>query len=849
MSEFWYRGTRFDYEKKANDRIFTVAVFGVDELKLETNIKQQQRYSELQEIETICNSDDSNVNDIILKENPNIICYIGNKDNFINIAKLPLFWRNRCIHFSEIKKDMGDVLAEFYIKESSNITKDKLISVFTPTFNIKTDIFTAYNSLKKQTYTNWEWVIYDDSTDNGETWNVLTSIADKDYRVRLYRGYKKHETTSIGHNKYLAASNCHGEFVFELDDDDMILPDCFKDYIYAFNEFPDAGFVFSDWIERIEETGEYCDYGEKWAWGYGKRYQTELDEFVKGEKVWVNGAPNINPLSIRKLWSSLNHPKCWRKDVYMQIGGHNPHYSTTDDYDIIVKTFLATKMVHIPKFHYIQIDTKAKPKDSSGTRAGRRAYDIQRHVRLMQEFYDEKIKNRFEELGVKDWTWNDEENRSNVNLYFDSDPEFDEDLTELHPLQDDEEGYVNYISSIRQEIKSIKVDSVEKNVKIVMNSMFGNESKVIRRMLDSVTPYIDYYVIQCNGTDDTKNQIETWAKETGISGLIYETEWKYPGWNRNDTLQKCLNLNHNCDFILRMDADEILEVDDDFNWDMMFECDAWNVPTFSSNVRYNRTWLWSTKLDWYFALDRRHETIHCDNQEPRYGDLPESFRHVLLSGGDSWTEDYKFIKDALELEKQMLENPDDMYHLYHIGKSYYDSIGGPYADLLPYGIEQNEHYKERMIWYFTKFIELSDNPELNYYACFLIGRSCDAKNDWDTAMKWFVKAKNYCPDRNEAIMEIVKHYYNIGEHDISYKWSKITVKNKYPFPNRSYLIQWEDYPDKGWSVYDFHIVNCYYTGMYQEGIDYANKLLENPFGVNIDNVEQNIRLCQEKLNV
>tara|TARA_Y100001963_G_scaffold95166_1_gene130977 strand:- start:8841 stop:11381 length:2541 start_codon:yes stop_codon:yes gene_type:complete len=846
MAEFEFRGGWYQYEDKANDRIMTIAVFGVDELDLETTT--DHRYSEFKKIDTICNIDDSNVEEIINKENPDVLCCIGSKDGFSKIQKLPKYWKDKCLYFDDIVDDMGNVLAKHYIKQASNFTKNGLISVFTAAFNIKTGIYNAYNSLREQTYTNWEWVIYDDSND-GETWDILTKIADNDFRVRLYRGYKKHKVTSIGHNKFIAASNCHGEFILELDDDDFLIKNCLEEYIYAFNEFPDAGFAFSDWVERDESTGEHKDYGEGWGFGYGKRYQVSTSE---GD-IWVHGAPNVNPLSIRKLWSSLNHPKAWRKDVYMKIGGHNPNYAITDDYDMIVRTFLATKMIHIPRFHYVQLDTNIKPKDSMGNKPGRRGFEIQRHVRLMQEHYDEKIKDRFKELGVKDWTWNDELGRSNINLYFSSNPDYDEDTTELSPKYGDEEGYVNYISTIGQEVKPIPIwqlDRVDKKVKIVMNCMFGDESKVVRRMLDSVTPYIDYFVIQCNGNDDTKNKVERWSKETGIPGLIYQTEWKYPGWNRNDTLQKCLSVNHGCDFILRMDADEILEVDKDFDWEMLFQADSWTVPTFSGNVRYNRTWLWSTKLDWYFALDKRHETIHCDNKVPSLGNLPESFRHVLLGGGDTWTEDYKFIKDALELEKQVLEEPDNFYHLFMVGKSYYDSVGGvSTGDQLPYGKKHNEHYEERMVWHLKKYMEKEPTSELSFYSCLMIGQLYRDKDDWDEAMKWFVKGYHCCPDRNETIMEIVRHYYDTGEHDISYRWSKIAIENKFPFPGRAYILHFEDYPDKSYVVYDTHVVNCYYSGNYEEGIKYAKKLLENPFGVNEENVRMNIRLCKEKLNV
>ena len=41
---------------------------------------------------------------------------------------------------------------------------------------------------------------------------------------------------------------------------------------------------------------------------------------------------------------------------------------------------------------------------------------------------------------------------------------------------------------------------MNKKTKICLNAMVGNEAKTITRMLESVAPYVDYYVIQCNGT-------------------------------------------------------------------------------------------------------------------------------------------------------------------------------------------------------------------------------------------------------------------------------------------------------------------------------------------------------------
>ena len=109
-----------------------------------------------------------------------------------------------------------------------------------------------------------------------------------------------------------------------------------------------------------------------------------------------------------------------------------------------------------------------------------------------------------------------------------------------------------------------------KNVKICLNTMVSNESHVIERMLNSCYPYIDYWVIQDNGSKDgTQDIIRNFFEKRNIPGFLYETTWQFPGFNRDHALQTALNANHGCSWILRIDADETLHVSDDFDWSLI----------------------------------------------------------------------------------------------------------------------------------------------------------------------------------------------------------------------------------------------------------------------------------------
>ena len=182
---------------------------------------------------------------------------------------------------------------------------------------------------------------------------------------------------------------------------------------------------------------------------------------------------------------------------------------------------------------------------------------------------------------------------------------------------------------------------MNKNTKICLNAMVGNEAPTIMRMLESVAPHIDYWVIQCNGTEDnTKELIEEFFNEQGIPGFTYFTEWNFPGFNRDHTLQACLKADHGCDWILRMDADERLQVDEEFDWSILEDTsiDSYNITAQAGDTRYFRTWFWNTKRPWFFQHDKRHETIHL----PEIGEnflrinMPYVLLHLVAQDGQIW---------------------------------------------------------------------------------------------------------------------------------------------------------------------------------------------------------------------
>lgn len=297
-------------------------------------------------------------------------------------------------------------------------------SIFTPTYKTGERIRRTYQSLVDQTLTNWEWVVVDDSPDN-ETWNILTEIAKNDYRVKLHRILPL-SGGNVGLAKHRAATLGSGDWLVELDHDDALTTECLEICNDAILMHPDAGFLYSDVCEMYED-GEMKHYDHDWSGNWYARHDNYFDFGYAGH-TWVNvdgkdilahWYPDINPLSIRFNISMPDHVRMWERNLYHQIGGHNKNTPIADDLEILIRTFLNTRMIHVKKVLYFQYNNRNSTVDNNAT-------DINRRARLIRDYYDLAIHNRIQELGFHDWNWDEElghsqkfQNRVPIRKYYD----------------------------------------------------------------------------------------------------------------------------------------------------------------------------------------------------------------------------------------------------------------------------------------------------------------------------------------------------------------------------------------------------------------------------------------------
>jgi glycosyltransferase involved in cell wall biosynthesis len=212
-------------------------------------------------------------------------------------------------------------------------------SIITPTHLKNAFLFELYQSIKEQSYPNWEWIVY---LNGGATLEGVEEEIKNDSRVKIY--ISEEENKCVGFNKNKAFHLGTGDVLVEIDHDDLFTPDCLDELYKAFQN-KDVGFVYSDdAIWHMKE--EPVPYNSAYGWTYKK-----ID--WRGKKLLAHDSFPPTSRSLSFIWFAPDHVRAWRRNVYTAIGGHDPSLNICDDHDLLIRTYLNTKMLHIPKVLYI----------------------------------------------------------------------------------------------------------------------------------------------------------------------------------------------------------------------------------------------------------------------------------------------------------------------------------------------------------------------------------------------------------------------------------------------------------------------------------------------------------------
>jgi glycosyltransferase involved in cell wall biosynthesis len=196
-----------------------------------------------------------------------------------------------------------------------------------------------YESILTQTYENWEWILY---LNNKCTIDHIPDCIKVHPKVKIFR--QESDNKNIGFIKHQAFNLGTGDVLVEVDHDDQITPDCLEELAKAYED-ETVGFAFTD-AAVLHMTDEFVPFNPAYGWTY-RTYDWKGKELIA-----MNSFPPSSQ-SVGYIWYAPDHVRSWRTTHYKEIGGHNPELSICDDHELMIRTYLTTRMHHIPKVCYI----------------------------------------------------------------------------------------------------------------------------------------------------------------------------------------------------------------------------------------------------------------------------------------------------------------------------------------------------------------------------------------------------------------------------------------------------------------------------------------------------------------
>jgi len=158
-----------------------------------------------------------------------------------------------------------------------NDHKTALVSIIMPSFNHAKYISETIESIRQQTYTNWELIIIDDGSEDA-TEKIINSFNDP--RIEFIKAGRINVAGII---KNIGLAKAKGEFIAFIDSDDLWEAKKIEKQIDALKKYPDAGFCVTGGynFSIIDQPIEYY-YKQRSGLKYGELFIPFLKSEVAG---------------------------------------------------------------------------------------------------------------------------------------------------------------------------------------------------------------------------------------------------------------------------------------------------------------------------------------------------------------------------------------------------------------------------------------------------------------------------------------------------------------------------------------------------------------------------------------
>ena len=280
-----------------------------------------------------------------------------------------------------------------------------------------------------------------------------------------------------------------------------------------------------------------------------------------------------------------------------------------------------------------------------------------------------------------------------------------------------------------------------------------NESKIILRLLDSVSSIIDCYCICDTGsTDNTKEIITDYFKSKNITGQIFEEPFVNFEYNRNYSLQKCIGMS---DYILLLDADMVLFINEPFDKSKL-DKDYYYIIQGSESFSYQNIRL--IKNNGLFKyVGATHEYINKpENSTVGYFTKNQLFINDIGDGGSKID---KYERDIKLLKQGIIDEPHNYRYYFYLANSYKDS----------------EKYNEAIDIY-KKVLELNGWTQEKYISCLRLYELYNKVKTPEIGIYYLIESYKYDNTRVECIFQLIKYYCIKNQSEVAYSFYSLIQK-------------------------------------------------------------------------
>jgi glycosyltransferase involved in cell wall biosynthesis len=132
-----------------------------------------------------------------------------------------------------------------------SIKQSVLVSIISPVYNREMLLDFTIQSIKNQTYPNWELLLIDDgSTDNSV--DIAIEYAKEDNRIKLLK--RNEEPKGAPTCRNIGLKNATGKYVIFLDSDDILAEFCLSERVFCFeNDYPEKDFIVFPGLQFTED--------------------------------------------------------------------------------------------------------------------------------------------------------------------------------------------------------------------------------------------------------------------------------------------------------------------------------------------------------------------------------------------------------------------------------------------------------------------------------------------------------------------------------------------------------------------------------------------------------------------